>query len=223
MTASSTTERVDYDGGSGDDNFTGGSGVDDMTGGGGKDTLNGGGGNDVLRGGDGDDMLNGGGGNDILLGGLGGDTLTGNDGNDKFRFQSVSESKVSYDEDGKASGYDSIADFATGDNVIRLSSGLINGTSLASNAVHNITDRNISDNDPDTNDDLKVFLDANAKNFYSDGVDKYRIATATDGTDLYVFVDANNSGNFEAGSDMVIRLAGVTTELSSTDFDVATG
>lgn len=37
------------------------------------------------------------------------------------------------------------------------------------------------------------------------------VAFSTDGTDTYVFVDANKDGNFTAADDLVVKLAGITT------------
>lgn len=49
---------------------------------------------------------------------------------------------------------------------------------------------------------------ANATNFFDNGV-VHNVAYTTNGTDTYVYVDANHTGSFEAGADMVIKLAGL--------------
>lgn len=125
----------DYvDGGTGHDNVKGGGGNDTLLGGEGNDFLKGGtrrdsieGGNgndrlfgnsfaDTLRGGAGDDRLNAGGENDLLNGGTGNDLLKGGTGADVFEFA-----------DGD--GADTISDFDTAEDVLRLESALTNGQS----------------------------------------------------------------------------------------------
>lgn len=69
-------------GGSGDDFLIGGYGQDRLYGQGGNDTVWGSGGSDYLYGGDGNDVIKGHGGNDVLVGGNGKDTLYGGSGND---------------------------------------------------------------------------------------------------------------------------------------------
>jgi hypothetical protein len=56
-----------------------------------------------------------------------------------------------------------------------------------------------------------------AANFFVDAGLSRGVAEAEIGGALYVFVDANKDGNWDAASDMVIKLAGV----NATDFDVA--
>jgi Ca2+-binding RTX toxin-like protein len=74
-------------------------------------TAIGGAGADSLTGGDGRDTLTGGAGDDLIRGGRRGDVVTGGDGADKFRFGASNE------------GGDSIADFATGVDVIEVVRG----------------------------------------------------------------------------------------------------
>ena len=212
---------VDFDGGNGNDNFTGGAGADDFTGGGGDDTLNGGGGADVMYGGAGDDTLSGDAGIDLLIGGIGGDTLTGGGDRDIFRYQSSADSRVSFDDDGMTQGIDTINGFSSTENdVIRLSRSLATETDLAggTNAVL-VKDAIVDDGNAATND-LRAYLTANATGFFRQGPDNLKIATALSGAaGLYVFIDANNSGNFEAGSDLVIFLAGASA-VTGDDFDI---
>jgi Ca2+-binding RTX toxin-like protein len=104
----------------GDDYLSGNQGSDTICGGEGKDFIRGneqadilGGceGNDTLYGGEDNDTLTGCQGDDILYGELGNDSLTGGSGNDIFVLNS-------------GQGFDVIADFTVGQDLIRLSSGL---------------------------------------------------------------------------------------------------
>ncbi len=95
----------------GDDSLDGGSGDDYSNGGEGADLLSGCDGNDTLLGGNGNDTLLGGKGDDILDGGLGNDSLIGGSGNDIFVLKADR-------------GFDIIADFTVGQDLMGLSGGL---------------------------------------------------------------------------------------------------
>jgi Ca2+-binding RTX toxin-like protein len=73
-----TSERLQINGGGGDDTIAGASGLATLI----KLGMNGGDGNDTLTGGDGDDVMAGGTGNDRLVGAQGRDAIAGNDGDD---------------------------------------------------------------------------------------------------------------------------------------------
>lgn len=77
-----------------------------------NDVINGLGGNDKLRGLSGDDLLRGGAGDDLLVGGFGNDTLIGGSGNDVFKL-------------APRVGIDLIVDFTDGEDLIRMSRGII--------------------------------------------------------------------------------------------------
>ncbi|MEG4310737.1 Ig-like domain-containing protein, partial [Microcoleus sp. AT10_D2] len=107
-------------GSQGDDNLFGQQGNDTICGGEGNDLINGdegadilGGcaGNDTLFGGADNDTLTGGKGNDLLDGGMGNDSLIGGSGNDIFALTT-------------GEGFDIIADFTLGQDLIGLSGGL---------------------------------------------------------------------------------------------------
>ncbi|MEG5048155.1 Ig-like domain-containing protein, partial [Microcoleus sp. B4-C1] len=107
-------------GSQGDDNLFGQQGNDTICGGEGNDLINGdegadilGGcaGNDTLFGGADNDTLTGGKGNDLLDGGMGNDSLIGGSGNDIFALKA-------------GEGFDIIADFTLGQDLIGLSGGL---------------------------------------------------------------------------------------------------
>ena len=109
-------ERVEINGGEGDDVLTGGAGAETITGAGGDDRINGNGGSDLLNGGEGndvitagdqrdlvyggpgDDDLTAGGGRDFVRGGAGNDTLRGNAGAD-YLFGEAGNDEINGDED----------------------------------------------------------------------------------------------------------------------------
>lgn len=72
---------------------------------------------DSFDGGFGNDTIDGAGGNDLITGNLGNDTLTGGPGSDTFIYTSVND------------GYDTIIDFETGTDVLRIS-GTLPGTNV---------------------------------------------------------------------------------------------
>ncbi|MGR3502205.1 calcium-binding protein [Pseudaestuariivita sp.] len=94
-------------GGAQADQAYGGTGNDDVAGGRGDDIVFGGAGDDTLSGGRGRDLVDGGAGDDIIAGGGGKDTLIGGDGADTFVIK-------------RGDGRDTIADFASGEDVIDL-------------------------------------------------------------------------------------------------------
>ena len=118
------------DGGAGNDRMLGGAdsdlifaqaGNDSVNGNFGKDTIDGGDGQDTLRGGKGEDFVFGGGGNDTLSGDLGSDTMTGGAGSDVFRILGNDASLI--DTDLLAGRFETIADFADGEDRITLGFG----------------------------------------------------------------------------------------------------
>lgn len=123
-------------GGAGNDRIEGRSGDDLLYGDAGNDSLYGGRNDDTLYGGDGQDYLNGsyesdrldgGLGEDTLIGGEGSDTLTGGGGADLYRFDV-------HDESPDALTFDTITDFASGEDLIRVGifNNIIEGTGVAS-------------------------------------------------------------------------------------------
>lgn len=84
MIDQSEFNRIDNNGGSGNDTLYGTSGNDTIHGYDGNDVISGGNGIDYLYGDAGNDTLNGGAGNDVLQGGIGDDRLDGGAGADAF-------------------------------------------------------------------------------------------------------------------------------------------
>jgi Ca2+-binding RTX toxin-like protein len=91
-----------------DNTLTGNAGENVLKGKAGDDVLKGKGGDDRLHGGSGHDKLHGGSGDDRLDGGSGNDKLYGNEGQDVFVF-------------GKGSGWDTVADFRSGQDKVDVS------------------------------------------------------------------------------------------------------
>ena len=109
-------ERVEINGGEGNDVLTGGAGGETIIGAGGDDHINGNGGNDLLNGGEGNDVITAGdqrdviyggpgdddvtagGGRDFVRGGAGNDTLRGNAGAD-YLFGEAGNDEITGDED----------------------------------------------------------------------------------------------------------------------------
>ncbi len=104
-------------GGSGADRLYGGAGHDRVAGQGGDDLVRGDDGNDRLLGGANHDRLLGGRGADVLIGGGGGDRLAGNTGNDHL----IGGAGADVFLFASGGGTDSVADFRSGTDVLRIS------------------------------------------------------------------------------------------------------
>ena len=104
-------------------------GADVLTGDGNANRFYGNGGNDVLKGDAGNDRLSGGIGNDNLAGGTGSDVLMGDAGNDRMNGGHGDDSFI-FDASLGAFGNDTIVDFAAGDTVSLIQSGLANFANL---------------------------------------------------------------------------------------------
>lgn len=103
-------------GSSGNDYIVGNGGNDVIYGNAGNDRIEGGSGNDGINGGSGADRINGGTGHDRINGGTGADILTGGSGYDSFYFNS-----------SPSSGVDTITDFSSAYDTIRLENAVFQG------------------------------------------------------------------------------------------------
>lgn len=127
--------------------------------------------------------------NETFVAGNGQDTLTGGAGADSFVFTAATEST--------AETPDTITDFSSGTDTLNLAA-VFNAAGLTSVAI------------------------TTAANALSGALDEFAgnaIALQDDGTDTWVYIDANADNRFSAG-DMLIQLAGVTgmTVPLATDF-----
>lgn len=167
-------------GGSGNDIITGDSGNDTIRGGAGDDGLTGGFGSDDLAGGDGTDNLDGGDGADFLSGGASADFLTGGDGSDWFIFDSALG----------GDNIDSITDFRSADDTIRLDIGVFAGIDLGQLSAAAFAEG-------------PVAVDADDRIIY-------------DAATGEVFYDADGSG---AGQQVLFATVDPGTVLTSDDFE----
>ena len=117
-----------FHGGGGADRILGGIGNDRLSGNAGQDTILGSSGNDTLLGGAGNDRLTGAAGADHMVGGAGNDMLTGGAGPDSFVFTANG-------------GQDTITDFGTSNDLLRISVALAGTATTAADIVaHDVTD-----------------------------------------------------------------------------------
>ena len=219
VNASAAAQAVTFTGGNGADTFTGGASADTLSGGGGKDTLNGGGEADTIRGGAGDDTIDGGTGADVITGGAGADTITGGDDQDVINYSSRSESRISFDDDDAASGIDVIIGFsltAGSEDVISLSRGIGVSDSDLTGATALLDKGAVPTEQGDGAnpvDDLHDFIGDGVDFFEGANGDKALAVASGDyggNAGVFLFIDANGNGGFEAGTDMVIFLQGST-------------
>ena len=162
---------------------------DDMLSGGDKnDTLYGGEGNDSLYGDKDADKLFGDSGNDTLVGGLGKDTLTGGDGADVFVY-------------ANGDGDDTILDYVSGQDKIKISSGSVNSYSVSGgkDAVlkvgkGKITLKGVGNNQITviTSDNKTVTYGGIASGLTFNKADLPKATSAT--------INSNYSGKFESGA-----------------------
>lgn len=158
---------------------------------GGNDRLNGMAGNDKLFGGLGNDFITGGLGRDFLVGGLGNDILSGGAGKDSFVFNTAPNS---------VNNCDTITDFNSTDDTIRLDNAVFKQLTSATfdATTHVLSTNNFVANSSGTAQDSDDF-----------------IVYETDTGKLYYDADGNGSG-----AAVQIALLGTTSHptLSSTDF-----
>ena len=205
--ATSHTGILNITTGTGNDTVTGTNNNDTINGGAGNDTINGGGGVDTIDGGTGADVINGGAGADEITGGAGADTLTGAAAADDFNFadgasgitvataDTITDFSTTQDDELDIAGY-AVAAVAT-DLVIADGSAIADFTALSAAATAAFT--------------------AGAAGNTGDQI--YASWNAMGTGNAYVFVDANDSGTFNAGDSLII-LTGVNlvTEIVAGDF-----
>lgn len=121
-------------GGDGNDTIFGGKGNDQLNGNVGNDLLNGDLGDDVVRGGKGDDVVSGGQGNDSVYGDIGNDTISGDMGKDYLMGGTGSDVFVFARGGSTMNNFDTIGDFASGEDKIDLTSFGYSNVQLVSNS-----------------------------------------------------------------------------------------
>jgi Ca2+-binding RTX toxin-like protein len=128
------------------------------------------------------DLLQGGSGADRIEGGAGGDALYGKGGNDHFIYRSATDSRQLAND---ITHMDVIADFAAGD-VIEIGA-------LAQGAISVFN-----------HGTMGSFITTDTSGWFGSN----DVATAYDGTNTRVYIDANHDGDFNLGQDVVIQLVG---------------
>jgi Ca2+-binding RTX toxin-like protein len=177
--------------------ITGSSSNNTLSGLGGNDTLSGLGGNDTLNGGDGNDTLNGGDGNDTLNGGDGNDTLTGGAGSNQFLFNTPLAT----------AGVDRITDF-----YIPLNDKIVLDKSVFS-ALETVAGNVL------LTTDLSVINVAAAAEVVAAGNSLHEIVYNRLTGNLF-YNPNNNAAGFGVGGGRFATIAGISTNLSNTDFRV---
>ncbi len=239
--ATGTAEEVDMVGGSAKDVFTGGAQGDDIRGNGGNDMLTGGAGDDSLRGGAGGDMLIG----DTADDSSGNDTYDYTSASDSQVAWTATGTMYGFDTIVGFNGARTLNNdgtVATAGDVISLGRTLFNslkGSIKAYTGDDAISSTDTADPDPPAGS-LQAFLGdgdgifetvtRNTDGFGSTTA-KHSIATvtetydgdpATDGVQeanrLWVLIDVDGDGDFDAGTDMAIVISGLTGELEFADF-----
>lgn len=121
----------------------------------------------------------------------------------------------------KATGYDEITNFTTGEDKIELSSALGLGSGDARSAITGLG--TIGDGGIADNEELAVALQTlidDGVDFFNDGTTDRALAQVIvdDATDFAIlFIDLNNDGDFTNGVDGAIQLTGATTGIVISD------
>jgi len=162
---------------------------DSLIGNNGNNTLNGGNGNDILNGGNGNDNLFGEQGNDLLTGGKGKDILTGGEGIDRFNYKTLTDSLLS--------NFDVIKDFDANTDLFLVKNNptaLVKGGTVA------------------TLDQAGISAKLTTTAFKANVAAQFNFGDRT-------FVAINDStAGFNANTDAIIEVTGLTGQLNLTDF-----
>ena len=117
--------------------------------------------------------------------------------------------------DSTSADFDSVTNFAANEDKIDIKAFGFTGAADDAVLSKNVGNAGFS---TDTNGDVQI-TSAAAGNFFSDGGIDRAVAEYDDGTDVWVFVDADKNGDFNADGDMVIKLAGANgAGLDAADF-----
>jgi hypothetical protein len=147
---------------------------------------------------------------DVFSGGAGADVVTLGAGKDTVALTKASDSILTLKDtstpaDGisdTATGFDSITGFSSTNDKIDISSlNIVTGSARGSITLHTAS--------ADTAAALQTSI-GTGTGFFNDGVANRALSLVTAGANSYLFIDANNDGNYTAGTDAVIKLVGVT-------------
>jgi S-layer protein len=148
---------------------------------------------------------------DVISGGAGADIITLGSGKDTVVLAKASDSILTLKDtstptDGisdTATGFDSITGFQTGNDKIDISTlNIATGGARGSITLHSAT--------ADTAAALQTAI-GTGTGFFNDGIANRALSLVSAGGNSYLFVDANNDGNYTAGTDAVIKLVGITS------------
>ncbi|MCU6496671.1 DUF4214 domain-containing protein [Rugamonas sp. A1-17] len=147
---------------------------------------------------------------DVFSGGAGADVVTLGAGKDTVALTKASDSILTLKDtstpaDGiadTATGFDTVNGFSSTNDKIDISSlNIATGSARGSITLHTAS--------ADTAAALQTVI-GTGTGFFNDGVANRALSLVTGGGNSYLFIDANNDGNYTAGTDAVIKLVGVT-------------
>ncbi|WP_197480216.1 MULTISPECIES: putative Ig domain-containing protein, partial [unclassified Anabaena] len=217
-------------GGEGNDYLLGGGGKDDLDGGTGNDYVFGGAGDDIINGGDdagfdllygneGNDTLDGGDGDDNLDGGTGDDSLVGGTGNDNYTVDSVGDTVVENDGEGRDK-VNSFIDYTLGNHLENLTL-LGNAANGIGNSLNNhiIGNNAVNTLDGDLGDDWLMGKGGNDTLYGGDGNDRL---DGGSGDDSLVGGADNDIYEVDSAGDTIVELAdeGIDTVISIINFSL---
>ncbi|MYM30249.1 DUF4214 domain-containing protein [Duganella sp. CY15W] len=147
---------------------------------------------------------------DVFSGGAGADVVTLAGGKDTIVLTKASDSILTLKDtstpaDGiadTATGFDTVNNFTSNSDKIDISLlNIATGAARGSITLHTAS--------ADTAAALQTAI-GTGTGFFNDGVANRGLSLVTAGANSYLFIDANNDGNYTAGTDAVIKLVGVT-------------
>jgi hypothetical protein len=148
---------------------------------------------------------------DVISGGAGADVITLGAGKDTVVLAKASDSILTLKDTSTpadaiadtATGFDSITGFSTGNDKIDISTlNIATGGARGSITLHSAS--------ADTAAALQTAI-GTGTGFFNDGIANRALSLVSAGANSYLFVDANNDGNYTAGTDAVIKLVGITS------------
>lgn len=184
----------------------------------GKTTINGGAAVATFNvsGGTGADTISAGTKGGLITGNAGADAITLAGGTDTVVYKSASDSLIAEKAtDGSidATKLDSVTSFTTGTDKIDLTS-----LNFSANTQKVVLEKSVAATD------AALFTLAKTADFYQDAANIVRgVVAVSNGTDTYLFVDANKDGVFSASTDMVVKLVGLAGAANFDQADVIFG
>jgi hypothetical protein len=168
-----------------------------------------------INGGTANDVIKAGTAGGLIYGGAGADTITLGTGADSLVYKSAAESLLAVKADGSldSAKLDVITNFTTGVDKIDLTS-----LGFTANTQKVVLEKTVAA------DDAALWALATSATFFQDAANIARgVVAVSNGTDTYVFADANKDGVFNAANDLVIKLAGVADATAFDQVDVIFG